>query len=818
LSILLFEWHVALGQIPITQEVDLRLTGTVSFHEMVDLLHERTGYKFAYGRAGDQGCPIILPNTIAPLEELLDRLFAPCHIQWTRIGKHIVLTPVLRKEDGWTLSGYVRDRDKNTPLEFASVYIPGSPFGTQTDSSGYFSISGIDRRQVTLHVQLIGYHPVTQRIRLPRKQGDQLVFRLKSHIIPLNAAISQYDRLADQMTISHITLNQNDLQGHLNISDDPLKDVSQLPAVAGTGDLLASDQLYIRGGEPEENLLLLDNVRFLWPYYIGGASVFNPDVIEKVEVMAGQFKTKYGQAMSGIINLTTRNGSTDHFKASLGLSAFHSSFTLEGPFKKKRSSYLIAYRKTNRFPFTEIKTTPPQTNDFTFKFFFRIGKNHRISYSNISVVDRFDLTHIRLGTDSFPIPVVSNNKINGQSLQWQSTYLGSIYNKLSVHTSGQKINYNYVDSVYPTLIKLDNGHLSLRNDMSIYIDDHNKYETGFEINIDDLRGETKGMYQATDIDIRDSSKLYMERKINAGKLYLAGYSHFEHQFNKHFSSSLGLRTDISNNKYIITFSPRWAASYVYNPKVRFTGFAGLFRQDPDLSYGDSLRGFLPGQVWQFNLGAQYHKDRTTNFWTEVYYKHYQHLVVLNEHFSFDNSGKGEVIGLELFGQYTRGLSVFRLSYSLSKAWRKRFLQRALYRFHFDQRHRLNIYLNYRRPGKGYSILPRTYVLNYRWSSGTPYTSVLGYEMVGQKLLPEFSGINAHINPFYQLMNAKLVWNFLPFKKLKVDFFIEFWNLFNAKNISERSYKPDPSDPTHALEILRYHEGILPNVGLKVWWN
>ena len=100
----------------------------------------------------------------------------------------------------------------------------------------------------------------------------------------------------------------------------------------------------------------LDNVRFLWPYYLGGASVFNPDVLKDVEVMSGEFQSKYGNAMSGIINLTTRNGSTKKFKTNVGFSGFHNSFLFEGPFKKHKSSYLVAFRKTNKLSNTQIVT------------------------------------------------------------------------------------------------------------------------------------------------------------------------------------------------------------------------------------------------------------------------------------------------------------------------------------------------------------------------------------------------------------------------------------------------------------------------------
>ncbi len=800
--------------------IDLKLSGQLSFRETVHLLQERTGYNFAYGRAGESKCRISLPDKEVPLNTLLDVVFNPCHIQWSLIGTHIVLTPINMPHEGYKIFGRILDRTNHMPLEYATIYIPGTSIGTQTDTAGRFTLTGISHPKLQLNIQLIGYHSRQRYYNILKHTNKPLTIELEPHIIPLSTAILRYDRLADQTTISQMTLERQELDHQFNISDDPLKTVAQLPSVASNGDLLSSDKLYIRGGEPEENLLLLDNVRFLWPYYIGGASVFNPEVMEKVEVLSGQFKAKYGQAMSGIINLTTRNGSTDHFKSTLGLSVFHSSFLVEGPFKHQKSSYLIAFRKTNRFPFTEIITAPPKTNDFTIKLFFKLGKNHRISYTNIGVVDRFDLNRIRIGQDSFHFPISSNNSITGQSLQWQATFFGKLYNKLSVHTSEQKIRFSIRDSTYPRLIHLNNGHLSLRNDLSAYLDAKNKIETGFDFNLDGLNGKTKGIYDATDIDIRDSSLLYFQRDVNTEKLYLAGYVHYEHTFNRQLHSAIGLRTDISNNKYILTYSPRISLAYQYNDKVKITGFTGLFRQDPDLSNGDSLGRLLPNQVWQFNLGAQYKRSTHTYLWTELYYKHYQHLVILNPDFEYDNSGKAEVAGLELFAQFERKQTTFRLSYSLSKARRKRSLQTQTHLFFFDQTHRLNAYFRYTRAHKKITLLPRHTVLNFRIYSGTPYTSVLGYEMVDSRLLPVYSPINSYKNPWYHTLNTRFVWSrsFGKKERFQMDFMIEFWNLFNALNISERKYTPQPNNPSQVQEILQYHEGRIPNIGLKIRWK
>ena len=813
-------FHYAWSQIPLNQPIDLPKNGATSLVDALQLIEHGSGYTFAYGNALSSPCTVDLPQSAVPFHELLDILCTPCRLEWTIVGEHIILTKRATFHYNYTLQGRVSDKLTGQPIEYATVYIPNTPHGTQTDSLGYYRLTNIHIQKIKAQSTLLGYRPVNKDIQLGSDSMIVLNWQLSPIEIPLNTAIFHYDRITDQTSISQISLSKSDIRANLNISDDPLKAIIQLPSVASKGDLLSSNELYIRGGEPNENLILMDNVRFLWPYYLGGTSVSNPDAIEKVEVLSGAYQTNYGNALSGIINLTTRNGSRTKYKGAVGLSPFHASWTVEGPFKKNKSSFLLAYRNTNRLLFANRSVNLPQSNDFTVKLFFQLSKNHRLSYTNLTVTDKLDLSKIYFGLDSLRIPLSTNNLIGGQSLQWQAVFFGSVYNKLSLHLSDQKIITSLDQPRFPSTINLNNSRLSLRNDMAIYMNEQAQLKLGYEISLVNLFGNTQSIYHATDIQIPDSTLLYFQRDVEVAKGEMAGYFNYSYLFGSQWKHTWGLRANLSKSKHLLTFSPRWNTTFAFNDQLNFNASVGLFRQDPDLSNGSQLGLLKQNKVIQSNIGAQYQWNASTYFWMEAYHKYYYDLIVLNPDFIYDNSGNSRVRGVEFFVQHQRQNLLFRGSYSLSKATRKRHLQTQSYPFYYDQRHRLNIYLNYNKVARSYRILPTHYVLNYRVFSGTPYTNVSGYEPDSLIPYPIFEEINQARNPIYHNMNLKLTWEYFigKRKKTKLHIFLEYWNLLNTKNILGRRYAPNPNLPGEVITQLQYYEPRIPNIGIKLWFN
>lgn len=234
------------------------------------------------------------------------------------------------------ISGIISDSKSGERLIGANIIEVGTTNGTATDNNGYFSL--IIRKDL-VQVSFIGYEPCFLHV-----SSDTLFFTALNAGQFLNEVVI---RGGSSKRFNMLTLSQQEMLSITALGGKPdvLKAMQMLPGIQSQQE--GSSLLSVRGGSPGENLYLIDNVPLIYVNHLGGfASVFNPDMINNIEIYKGGFPAKYGGKISSVVAITQREGDRSKLKGSLGIGVTDVSFDIEGPLLKDKASFIITGRKT----------------------------------------------------------------------------------------------------------------------------------------------------------------------------------------------------------------------------------------------------------------------------------------------------------------------------------------------------------------------------------------------------------------------------------------------------------------------------------------
>ncbi len=245
-----------------------------------------------------------------------------------------------------TISGFVVDAESSENLIGAAVYAPEFSIGTTTNRYGFFSLT-VNADSVSLLVSHIGYAPVTVNQKLT--EDVQLTIEL----------LSVTTRLDDVEVVAvGESIVESVQMGEVNL---PVATIRALPVLAGEVDVLKTLQLlpgvqsgregtsglYVRGGAPDQNLILLDGVTvYNASHLFGFMSVFNGDAIKDVTLIKGGFPARYGGRLSSVVDLSMQEGNLQEFEGTAAVGVVASSFTVQGPIRKDKASFIVAARRT----------------------------------------------------------------------------------------------------------------------------------------------------------------------------------------------------------------------------------------------------------------------------------------------------------------------------------------------------------------------------------------------------------------------------------------------------------------------------------------
>ena len=348
----------------------------------------------------------------------------------------------------YTISGYIKEKGSSELLIGVNIYIKGTQTGTVSNNYGFYSLS-IPSKKIILIYSYVGYQPIEKTIELKK----DTVINIK--LIP-SVELSEVKITAKQERISD--------KAEMSVIKIPIKQIQQVPALLGERDVFkvlqlmpgvrsgseASSGLYVRGGGPDQNLIILDDATVYNAMHLFGFfSVFNGDAIKSVELTKGGFPAEYGGRLSSVIDIRLKDGNKEKFGGEGSIGLLSSRFLLEGPIVKEKASFIISGRRTYADilmkPFTKLEGS---NEDFGYYFY---DLNAKMNWE-ISDKDKVYISGY-FGRDKFFDEYSYDKSSTKDKLYWENATATARWNhlfnnKLFSNTSLVYSNYKFAVGIW----------------------------------------------------------------------------------------------------------------------------------------------------------------------------------------------------------------------------------------------------------------------------------------------------------------------------------------------------------------------------------
>jgi hypothetical protein len=258
-----------------------------------------------------------------------------------------LLNPVLGAQTRFTVSGYVKEESSGETLIGVNVYVPDRKTGTVTNSYGFYSLTLPAADSLKLTFSYVGFSTHTVSMKL---DGDvEMNISLSSSVLLNEVTITgeRTERISESARMSTVKLQPAEIKSVPSLlgEKDVLKVIQLMPGVQKGTE--GTSGLYVRGGGPDQNLIILDDaIVYNANHLFGFFSLFNGDAIKSIEFTKGGFPARYGGRLSSVLDMNMKDGNRQHWHGEGGIGLISSRLTIEGPLKKDKSSLLLSGRRT----------------------------------------------------------------------------------------------------------------------------------------------------------------------------------------------------------------------------------------------------------------------------------------------------------------------------------------------------------------------------------------------------------------------------------------------------------------------------------------
>ena len=699
------------------------------------------------------------------------------------------------------LRGFIYDEETGEPIIFCNVILEGTNTGAPTDVNGFFSITNIPIGNYTVLISYIGYDTLRENISLKAKQILTKKFEISESSVKLQTVHISADKQAMKsdvkVSVTKVTPKDIELIPAIGGEPDLAQYLQVLPGVVFTGD--QGGQLYIRGGSPIQNKVLLDGMIVYNPFHsIGLFSVFDTDLLRNADIYTGGFGAQYGGRISSIMDITTRDGNKNRFGGKVSTSTFGSKILLEGPLAKNggNSSFIVSGKtsyldQSSKYIYTYIDTAglPYSFTDLYGKLSVN-GTNG--SKWNLFGFNYKDQVHYR----------------DVSYLGWNSGGIGSNF-VLVPGSTPVLIQGNIAYSSY--IIKLKESGLPKRKSGI------NGFNLGLDFTYfngdDELQYGLEILGFQTDYDFENA---YGDIDIEENTTEFSGFVRYKLKTEKLIIEP-GLRL-YKYNATSASLEPRFGAKFLANNKLRFKLAAGKFTQNlvstssdrdvVNLFYGfltapdDIPDEFLGVEVVNglqkanhLIIGLEYDISENIDFNIEGYAKEFTQLTNSNKDKTTASETnfiieEGLAKGLDFVLKYSDTKFYFWAVYSLGHITRTD--ENLTYHPHFDRRHNINLVSTYK---FGYQ---NSWSLDARWNlgSGFPFTQTQGFypllnfeDGINSNYLTEngelgilYADINQGRLPYYHRLDIALKKEYKLSKNSTFNWNLGVTNAYNRENI------------------------------------
>lgn len=281
-------------------------------------------------------------------EEAIALLLNNTGLQWSKKNNQFIIISEKGWNDPYSITGYVLDQDNGEFIPHANISILNTFTGGVSNENGFYNITGITAEQCTLSVSYIGYG--VEKVPIRKSEARNSIIRI--HLLPrilasedINVTGNQADIMKQGEQISQLSYSPRNVAMLPNLGEnDVLRSLQLLPGIQGGNT--GSAGLYIRGGTPDQNQIILDGMTlYQMDHFFGFVSSINALAVKDIQVYKGGIPARYGGRVNSVINLTGKNGDMNKTQVSLFTNQLSSGFSLQQPLFN-RGSFLLTHRQT----------------------------------------------------------------------------------------------------------------------------------------------------------------------------------------------------------------------------------------------------------------------------------------------------------------------------------------------------------------------------------------------------------------------------------------------------------------------------------------
>lgn len=780
------------------------------------------------------------------------------HLLFFGIISWISVLNLLAQDQKFTISGYITDEQNGESLIGASVFVvlkDGRKAGATANVYGFYSLE-LPEGKYNINYAYVGFGTIVKEIDLQSNTK-------------INISLTEGQQLAEIVVTSE-RKNENVQSTDMGRVELGIEAIKSIPALMGEVDVIKAIQLlpgvqaagegnsgiYVRGGGPDQNLVLLDDAIVYNPGHLFGFfSVFNPDAVKGATLIKGGMPSSYGGRISSVIDVSMKEGNNKRFQMDGGIGLISSRLTLQGPIQKNKSSFLIGARRTYAFDVAQ-----PLLNRSDFK-----GTNYNFYDLNLkanyifSDKDRIFVSGY-FGRDVF----VYNNKENQSNvrmpwgnatatIRWNHLFSNKLFMNTTLVFNDYKFAFNFKQRDFSIGAKSGVRDYNAKIDLDHYASNKSKFKYGFNYTYHTF---TPNSGTATTGDV--------EFKTTEGKKYaheLAWYVQNDWDISERFKLTTGFRLSMFQQTGPYTYLPNgvYAGDTVLykkgepvktwwgpEPRIAFryaidgeqsikAGFSMNYQYVHLVSSSNST---LPTDLWvpssklvepqwglQYSLGYfRNFKDNAYELSAEIYYKDMRNQIEFSEDFIQELNqeietgyvfGKGNSYGMELFAKKSKGKFNGWLGYTLSYTWRtfadlnngNKFPAR------YDRRHDISVNLVYEINDK--LSMGATWV----YATGNAFTLPIEKYIINFIPITGYGDRNAYRIPAFHRMDFSMTYkpNRKPEKRFKSEYNLSIYNVYNRKNTYFIYYKTEGDLIAGNLKTKAVSVSLFPIIP-SITWN
>lgn len=759
----------------------------------------------------------------------------------------------------YTISGYIKDAATGETLINASVALEKNAKGITSNQYGFYSIT-LSQGSYTMVASYIGY--VSQLFTINLVADTLLNIELKSGV-----TVSQEVIVTSRKRDNNVKTAQ---MGKISL---PIEQIKSVPAFMGEIDLLKVVQLlpgvrnagegsagfYVRGGGPDQNLILLDDaVVYNSGHLFGFFSIFNSDAIKNVSLIKGGMPAQYGGRLSSVLDISMKEGNNQRLQAEGGLGLIASRLSIQGPIKKNKASFIISARRT----YVDAITKPfvKKSSEFYGSGYYFYDLNAKVNYK-FTEKDRLymsgyfgrDVFTFKNGRQSLDVNIPWGNATG--TIRWNHVY----NNKLFANTTLVYNDYNFTfkgsQNNFNVQLKSGIRDISLKEDFDFYPFSKQKIKFGLLYTyhrftpsvVSGQQDSTVFNPQNAQVKFAHEAAVYLQDDWEIVPAFQLGmglrYSGFQQVGpNKIYKTDDdGNRLDsivYGKGKPVKSYGglePRLTLRYSINDQTSIK--ASVTRNLQYIHLVSNAGTTLPTDLWvpstykvkpqiSWLYAAGLFKNFRNNMFEtslELYYKNMQNQIEYKEGYiqstidDVENSftfGRGWSYGAELFINKVKGRLTGWIGYTLSWTWRKfpGLNYGNKYPAKYDRRNDMNVVLIYELNKKW--KLSATFV----YGTGNAATLPERFYIVGGVLSQEYSAINQYRLPSYHRLDfsATLTPKKSLNKKIKGEWVFSVYNAYSRQNPYFIYFDQEGNPYDGSLKIQGKQVSIFPIIPAVTW--